>query len=174
LEPVGSLPYVQEPNIAPSLEPDEPIPRLHITFISIQFFIYLRAELNSRGPITESARNMKTNNNTTTRQNTHKEDKTKNTNTRKTRKSQKNANANKIMIPLKEIKSVYVLSSAAGGQLFKKYFNIILPLKSASPKSCIQFYRLKLAPGYLILLAMSIMTKCEHSNCYVALLNNLQ
>jgi hypothetical protein len=27
---------------------------------SIQFFIYLRAELNSRGPITELARNMKT------------------------------------------------------------------------------------------------------------------
>jgi hypothetical protein len=46
---------------------------------SIQFFIYLRAELNSRGPITESGRNMKTNNNTTTKQNTHKEDKTKNT-----------------------------------------------------------------------------------------------
>jgi hypothetical protein len=56
---------------------------------SIQFFIYLRAELNSRGPIRESARNMKANNNIATKQNTHKEDKTKNTNTKKTRTRQK-------------------------------------------------------------------------------------
>jgi hypothetical protein len=69
---------------------------------SIQFFIYLRAELNSRGPITESARNMKTNKNTATKQNTQKEDKTKNTNEHKKNKDNaKNANANKIIIPLK-------------------------------------------------------------------------
>jgi hypothetical protein len=46
----------------------------------IQFnylFIYLRAGLNSRWPITESTRNMKTNNNTTTKHNTHKEYKKK-------------------------------------------------------------------------------------------------
>jgi hypothetical protein len=57
---------------------------------SIQLFIYLRAELNSRGPITESARNMKTNNNTTPQPNTHKEYKTKNTNkhNKKTRRRQ--------------------------------------------------------------------------------------
>jgi hypothetical protein len=29
----------------------------------------------------------------------------------------KNANANKVIIPLKEIKTIYVLNSAAGGQL---------------------------------------------------------
>jgi hypothetical protein len=89
---------------------------------SIQFFIYLRAELNSWGPITESALNMKTNNNTTTKQNTHKEDKTKNTNTKKKNKDKaKNANANKIIISLKEIKTTYVLNSAASGQLQSQY-----------------------------------------------------
>jgi hypothetical protein len=62
-----------------------------IIIIIIQFFIYLRPELNSLGPITESARNMKTNNNTATKQNTHKEDKTKDTNKhkKKTRTRQK-------------------------------------------------------------------------------------
>jgi hypothetical protein len=52
---------------------------------------------------------MKTNNNTTTKQNTHKEEKTKNTNEHKKNKDKaKHANANKIIIPLKEIKAVYV------------------------------------------------------------------
>jgi hypothetical protein len=54
---------------------------------SIQFFIYLRAELNSRGPITESARNMKTNNNTTTKQNK--------THIKKTRQKKKHERTNK-------------------------------------------------------------------------------
>jgi uncharacterized membrane protein len=93
-----------------------------IIIIIIQFFIYLRAELISPGPITESARNKKTNNNTTTKQNTHKEDKTKNTNKHKKNKDKaKNANANRIMVPLKEIRAVYMLSSAAAGQLQSQY-----------------------------------------------------
>jgi hypothetical protein len=35
-----------------------------IQFSSIQFFIYLRAELNSQGPITESARYIQQQDNT--------------------------------------------------------------------------------------------------------------
>jgi hypothetical protein len=66
---------------------------------------------------------MKTNNNTPTKQNIRKEDKTKNTNKQKEKNKDKakNANANKIMIPLKEIKTIYVLNSAAGGQLQSQY-----------------------------------------------------
>jgi Asp-tRNA(Asn)/Glu-tRNA(Gln) amidotransferase C subunit len=68
---------------------------------------------------------MKTNNNntTTTKQNTHKrrQDKEHKQTQKKNKDNAKNANANKIMVPLKELKAVYVLSSAAGGQLQSQY-----------------------------------------------------
>jgi hypothetical protein len=45
----------------------------------------------------------------------------RNTQKRKNKDKAKNANDNKIMIPLKEIKTIYVLNSAAGGQLQSQY-----------------------------------------------------
>jgi hypothetical protein len=48
-----------------------------IEFNSIQFFVYLRTELNSRWPITESAQNIiKISITTTKKQNTYNENKT--------------------------------------------------------------------------------------------------
>jgi hypothetical protein len=50
-----------------------------------------------------------------------KQDKRKNTNKQKIKDKAKNANANKMMIPLKEIKAIYMLSSTACGQLQSQY-----------------------------------------------------
>jgi hypothetical protein len=52
---------------------------------------------------------------------THIEKTRQRTQTKNNQDKAKNANANKMIIPLKEIKAVYVLNSTAGGQLQSQY-----------------------------------------------------